>query len=276
MARIDFALRPLEATDLEAAHRLSLAISWPHRLEDWRLFHALGTGLVACDAAGAVIGTAMWWAYGMHAGTLGMVLVAPSQQGGGIGRALMEAVLKDAGPRALMLNATEAGLRPYESLGFRTVGRIRQHQGEYRATPIATHARSARVEDRAALEALDTAAFGAARTALLDRLLQSGLAMVLETDQGIRGFAIRHRFGRGQAIGPVVAGNETDAIALIAALAEPGFLRVDIPAEAAQLAARLTAAGLAPVDTPTVMVRGTWPACAPDFHRFGLVSQALG
>ena len=41
----------------------------------------LGTGLVAVDAAGEILGTAMWWSTGAEAGTLGMVLVAPAQIG---------------------------------------------------------------------------------------------------------------------------------------------------------------------------------------------------
>jgi hypothetical protein len=54
-------LRPLQGSDLPAAHRLSQAAAWPHRIEDWWLLYELGTGVVACDASGEAIGTAMAW-----------------------------------------------------------------------------------------------------------------------------------------------------------------------------------------------------------------------
>ena len=99
---------------------------------------------------------------------------------------------------------------------------------------------------------------------------------MVESDGAIVGFAIARAFGRGRVIGPLVAGDEADAIALAAAAATPGFLRMDIPAEATQLAQWLGAAGLPVVDTVTTMVRGEWPATSTASRRFALTSQALG
>src|SRR5258708_7732975 len=163
----------------------------------------------------------MSWRYGPGAGTLGMILVSPAQQGKGIGRRLTEALLHDAGARSLMLNATGAGLRLYAASGFRVAGAIRQLQGQCRSMSGATAARPLRPGDRAALLALDAAAFGAERTTLLDRLIQEGRTMVLGAPQAVTGFAIRRKFGRGEVIGPVVAASETDAIELVSALAGP-------------------------------------------------------
>lgn len=238
----------------------------------------LGTGLVAVDAAGEILGTAMWWSTGAEAGTLGMVLVAPAQQGKGVGRALTQAAIGSTGRRALMLNATEAGLRLYDSLGFRAAGAVRQHQGRLVTSPRPTtvSARPFETADSATLTALDAAAFGAPRAALLDHLLRIGHAMVLETVDGVSGFAIRRAFGRGQVIGPLVAANEEDAIALVAAIAAPGLLRVDIPAEATRLAGWLSDAGLPCIDSATTMLCGTWPERSLRPRGFALVSQALG
>lgn len=269
-------LRPLQEGDLEAAHRLSIAALWPHRLEDWRLLHQFGDGVVACDAGGAIIGTAMSWRHGRDAATLGMVLVAMTQQGKGIGRRLMDAMLADLDGSALMLNATEAGQRLYAALGFRTVGIIRQQQGAYGPEPWLTRARPFRPADRDAAIALDAEAFGAPRAALLDRLLQLGEAAVIDGRDGITGFAIRRTFGRGQVIGPVVAADEDGAIDLIAALAKPGFLRVDVPSDATHLGAWLIQRGLSPVGIATIMTRGAWPPQSSKARRFGLVSQAFG
>jgi AraC-like DNA-binding protein/predicted N-acetyltransferase YhbS len=279
MALEGMSLRSLQESDLEAAHRLSVAALWPHRLEDWRMFRDLGRGIVACDGSGAIVGTALSWRFGDKAATLGMVLVALALQGRGMGHMLMDNVLEDLEGRALMLNATEAGQRLYKALGFSTVGTFRQHQGTYQPTEWKarkTRARKLLPADRDAVAALDTAAFGAPRTKLLDRLLAEGDAVVIEGANGVAGFAIRRDFGRGRVIGPVIAADEAAAIDLIAALAEPGFLRIDIPSDAPRLSAWLGERGLMPVGIATMMVRGAWVPAPPHARRFGLVSQAFG
>jgi hypothetical protein len=40
-------LRPMQPSDLEAAHALSAGLKWPHRLEDWRFALVYGAGVVA-------------------------------------------------------------------------------------------------------------------------------------------------------------------------------------------------------------------------------------
>lgn len=268
--------RSLTGNDLEAAHRLSSSFSWPHRLDDWRLFLDFGEGMAACDHEGSLIGTAMWWRYGPKVATLGMVIVSSTLQGQGIGKALMQVFLERADSRALMLNSTKAGLRLYESLGFQPVGTIRQQQGEFTAMEKAEGARPLVDGDREAVIALDAAAFGAERADLLDRLMRVGQGMVLGDRGGLKGFAIRRTFGRGQAIGPLVAANEEDAASLVSALAAPGFLRLDVPGDAIRLSERLSAAGLDWVSSVTTMVRGNWPDTSMIARRFALVSQALG
>ena len=236
-----------------------------------------GSGLVAVDGTDEILGTVLWWPFDAEAAMLGMVLVPAAQQGKGIGRALMQAAMAQAAPRALMLYSTAAGQRLYASLGFRAIGAIRQHQGRLAAPlPASGPARPFKAADRAALLALDAAAFGAPRTALLDRLLRIGEAAVLEAPGDIAGFAIRRAAGRGETIGPIVAASEADAGALIAALSAPGLLRVDIPADATRLASWLGEIGLPCVDAGTAMVRGNWPERSQAPRSFALVSQALG
>jgi hypothetical protein len=226
----------------------------------------------------------MWWAFGRQAGTVGTVLVAPEHQGRGIGRALMEALSAEAGSRALMLNATAEGLSLYEKLGYGRVGLVRQHQAKLDAPVTGRRAPAACVrravpEDQHALFALDAASFGADRTALIVRLLAAGEAWIVEQGAGPAGFTVLREFGRGQIIGPVVAPNEDDAVALVAAAAgaaRPGVLRIDIPAHAQRLGEWLIEAGLPPISTVTTMLRGAWPASQNGVQRFGLALQALG
>jgi GNAT superfamily N-acetyltransferase len=282
--RAEVTLRPMVEADLEAMHRLVLEMSWPHRPVDLALLFALGGGVAATDRAGQVIGVGMSWAFGTAAGTIGMVLVTADRQGQGIGRALMEALIEQATPRALMLNATAEGLALYERLGFSRIGLVRQHQaklaGPFAPPPApAAQIRRAVATDHEALHALDEGAFGAKRTALITRLLTLGETWVSEENKRVTGFAIRRAFGRGQVIGPVIAPGEDAAIALVAAAAReagPGVLRLDIPGHAQRLGEWLNAGGLSAISTVTTMLRGTWPAAQNGVQRFGLAMQALG
>ncbi len=263
-------LRALAARDIPALRALAAAVGWPHRAADIAASLSLGHGLAACDPDGAIQGSAMRWDWSDDCATIGMVLVAPAQQGKGLGRLLMQSLLETKPARAVMLNATLAGLALYEKLGFRPIGMINQHQGMI-APSWSGKADHPRLPTRGALIALDRAAFGTPRPTLIDHL---------QTEAEIRAtphaFAARRAFGRGDAIGPVVAETEDDAIALVAGLLRPGFQRIDIPAEAARLGAWLTKAGLAKVDSVTAMIRGDWPHAHGPTRRFALASQAFG
>lgn len=276
-------LRPMDAGDVAAMHQLSLQMSWPHRLEDCRQLFALGAGSVAVDETGLTVGVGLRWSFG-DVGTIGLVLVAPDRQGRGIGRALMTALIAGSGSRALMLHATAEGVELYRKLGFVSTGFVRQHQAGLDEAPALppvpdVAVRRAVPADHAALRSLDAAAFGADRSALIDRLLADGKAWLVERAGQPAGFALLRSFGRGTIIGPIVAPDEHEAIALIASAIEAaprGVLRVDIDAEAEGLAAWLTAAGLPAIDTATIMRRGRWPKISKGPRRFGLALQAWG
>lgn len=276
-------LRPMHAGDIAAMHQLSRQMSWPHRLQDCRQLFALGAGSVAVDAAGLPVGVGLRWSFG-DVGTIGLVLVAPDRQGRGIGRALMTALIADSGSRALMLHATAEGLELYGKLGFVSTGVVRQHQARFDEAPILPRMPDAAVRravtaDHAALRALDAASFGADRSALIDCLLANGEAWLVERAGRPAGFAILRPFGRGTVIGPIVAKDEHEAIALVASAvvaAPSGVLRVDIDAEAEGLAGWLTAAGLPAIDTATIMLRGRWPEIRKGPRRYGLALQAWG
>ena len=281
---VETTLRPMHAGDLAAMHRLVQQMSWPHRPEDCAQLLRFGAGTAAVDAAGRICGVGMRWGFGRDVGTIGMVLVAPEQQGRGIGRALMTALIADSGTRALMLNATAEGLPLYEKLGFVSAGFVRQHQARLAERPVlppapAVPLRRAVPADRAALCALDAAVFGADRSGLLGSLLTTGDAWLVDRAGLPVGFAVLRAFGRGTIIGPIVARGEDEAIALLAAAAKaapPGVLRVDILGHAKRLAGWLAAAGLPAIDTVTTMLRGRWPAMQKEPQRFGVALQALG
>jgi GNAT superfamily N-acetyltransferase len=278
-------LRRLEARDLAGALRLSQAERWSHRMEDWEFHYRLGRGWVACDADGKVLGTASWWTYGDRFGTVGLVLVDQAHQGQGIGRQLMNVVMSDAGPRVLQLVATNAGLTLYRRCGFRERYAIGQHQGTATQVPAVapladTVLRSVSPTDLEALCDLDAAAFSANRRQVVGAVFNAGggVGVLAHRNGRLAGFALARQSGRGTVIGPVVAEDQSLAIALLAYQLETtrGFTRVDVPADAAQLSDWLETAGLVCVDHVTTMVRGDSPERHAEARVFGLVSQALG
>ncbi|MEO6276333.1 GNAT family N-acetyltransferase [Roseateles sp.] len=278
-------LRKMLATDLPAAHELSDALRWPHRPTDWKQAFSHAEGVVA-ERDGTVVGTALRFRWGPQDATIGLVIVAPAQQGRRIGHKLMSTLLDGLDSHRVRLNATLEGRGLYERLGFVRVGELRQHQGIAQPAPLVAldsgwRLRPAGASDAPVLKALDAQACGMPRDALLDELLAEAESTVVLDDGGtVRGFGLLRRFGRGHSIGPVVAPDAEGAKALIAHLAGMNagrFTRIDIDADAG-LAEWLEAMGLLRVDAPVVMERG--PASQPTApgapRGYAIVTQALG
>ena len=181
-----------------------------------------------------------------------------------------------------MLNSTQAGLRLYAATGFKIVTTLSQHQGVAGAMPpppASKPMRSMCRDDHAALIALDAAATGMPRAAMLMRLLEHAEGVVLECDGAIAGFSLCRRFGRGHVVGPVVAPDTQGAQLLIAhwLAARPGqFVRVDVPAHATATSLWLAELGLQPAGGGTTMIRGVAPTTTGSSQLFALVSQATG
>jgi GNAT superfamily N-acetyltransferase len=268
--------------DVAAAHKLSLEVGWPHRLEDWKFVRRLGSGHVALDGAN-IVGTVLTWKHDRRNASLGMVIVDPGYQGRGIGKRLMRLALRDLAGRAVMLNATRAGQPLYEKLGFKAIDAVEQHQGLAAPVPAVPLARGERLRpvgasDVPRLAALAKRAAGLSRARVLPRLLEEGKGIILARGEEVVGFAIFRRFGRGYAIGPVVAPDAARARALAShwVAMHPGkFLRMDVYASTG-LGPWLDSIGLAKVDTVVTMLKGVAPARDGSVRAYALVNQALG
>lgn len=276
--------RPPGVADVDDLAALSRQVQWPFTRQDVRFLVEAGHGVVMHDAStDGVVAAGLWWPNGEHAATLGMVMVTPARQGTGLGGRVMQALLSAIGERAVLLYATPQGAPLYRRLGFEEVGVVRQQQGQL-TRPAAGGVvvepvcglRPAGPGDLASIAALDAAARGADRTAIVSRLLAVGSGFVLERGGEVAGFAIRRRFGRGTVIGPIVAPDESGAIALFDAAACTGFVRVDCVARAQAFSAHLRGAGLAVAANVSMMIRGAWPASAANLHGYALASQSLG
>ncbi|MBX5156610.1 MULTISPECIES: GNAT family N-acetyltransferase [unclassified Rhizobium] len=274
-SQIDFAAFGTE--HLGAALNLSRQAGWPHRPEDWQMALALSEGVVAIEND-RVVGTVLMTPYKQECATINMVIVDEAMRGRGLGRRLMDAAIELAGKRPLRLVATADGLPLYEKLGFRQTGRILQHQGiaAELAAPMATSA--AAIADSPAITELDRQAFGADRADLIAYLAKVGEFAVVRRSGGVTGFAVIRTFGRGEVIGPVVAGNLEDAKALVAHFIarRPGvFLRVDTTA-AAGLSDWLVEQGFAHVGGGIAMMKPSIPDADSVATIFALANQALG
>ncbi|QIF07730.1 GNAT family N-acetyltransferase [Ralstonia mannitolilytica] len=276
-------LRPMTADDLTAAHALSEEQRWPHRPADWAQMFAHAEGFVA-ERDGQIIATAQRWRWGPRHATIGLVIVTPACQGRRVGHRLMSALLDGLEDHTVLLHATAEGRGLYERLGFVRTGEIRQHQGIAQPTPLialpAGWLRPAGTNEAETLRRLDAQARGMPRDALIDDLLAiADACVVLDDDGEPRGFAMLRRFGRGHAIGPVVAPDAESAKALIAHLAGINaghFTRIDIDFDSG-LAEWLESIGLLRVDTSTTMVRGAPLSTPPGAAALvAIVAQAVG
>jgi GNAT superfamily N-acetyltransferase len=275
--------RGMTAADMPAAHKLSSAVLWPHRLQDWKFIHELGAGIVAEDDAG-VIGIAMCFAHGSDHATIGMLIVAPERQHQGIGRELRSRMLKEVGNRTVLLHATLEGVPLCESLGFTRVGTVHQHQGTVYRVPLVPLGEGERIRpvstrDHAALAELARRASGMPRRTALKHLLTVADCVAIDLYDELIGFAALRKYGLGHAIGPVVAPGIGRAKAVIAHWAGSragSFVRVDVPGKHG-LSPWLTKMGMVQVErTVPTMVRGEPLRHDPAVTQYALLSQARG
>ena len=272
-------LRRLEAADVPAAQALTAGFGWPHRRRDWAMMLSLGEGVTVPNGE-RLAGTALCWRFGTDWATMGLIGVNAALQGQGIGRQMMGALMGRLDGRSIALHATRAGLPLYGALGFEPTGTTLQYQGpvtQPNLLPLrpGTRLRPAGLPDLPALAALDRAAGGLDRTALLAALLALPGGVVLDGPDGPVGFALTRSFGRGQVVGPVVADEEAGARAMIAHLLSQRigqFVRMDVPKESG-LAAWLPELGMEDAGTVIRMVRGRDVRPA---RMFALASQAWG
>ena len=162
----------------------------------------------------------------LHQGPVGFVgcmAVAPSHQGRGIGRRVLEHA-QDASRRAgittFLLEATEHGAHLYRKLGYvheyasALVGR--PAGGERDAVPIA--------RDRAEILALDRETVGCDRRVMIGALVEEGHGATIRIDDRLAGYGIAIE-GR---LGPVIARDANAGRTLVERLA-PGSTYAAIP-----------------------------------------------
>lgn len=278
----DVKLRIMRAADIPAAHAISIALRWPHRLQDWEFAFSIGKGVVA-EKWGEVVATALSWQWGSSYSTLGLVVVDPKSSFEDGRVHVARAALDLLDDRAVLLCARDQEASPFERLGFVPYGRVHQFEGEARLSreskpPNGSVIRPVEPEDESVLVALDSQARGMNRAALIGELLACSQSVALEISGTVRGFAMARPFGIGLVVGPVVAPNALAARDLICNLIAKNagrHLRIDVPSESG-LSQALAAFGLKQVSESRVMVRGNVPVSSAWMRSFALASQSLG
>lgn len=275
---------------LDQLHGLSIAVGWPHRAEDWQFLRETGRGIVALDEIGRVLGSAMWFSHDLELATIGMVITSPRLQTQGTAHWLMQRVFSEINVQNYRLNATRAARRLYLSLDFTPEMTVFQCQGIARASAhvgkseMSQGLRILTAADLPAIIASDASAFGVKRSALIAKLFDRSVVYGLFRDNILEAFSFCRPFGRGHVLGPVVATNDADAVAVIrphVAEHAGSFLRLDTHFETGDFAAFLSQSGMSVFDTVLTMSRGRRMA---DFSTeqqnadktYALASQTLG
>jgi GNAT superfamily N-acetyltransferase len=286
--------------------RLSVDRGWLPEKAKWSLLLEVSEvfGIDAPDGGdgtdggdGALAGAVVLTRYGADLASVGMMLVAARYGRQGLGRALMEHLLAEAGDATVTLFATDLGKPLYDKLGFRTIRRSAAFTGPFRADPfradpfraepaVTTAAadnskmrtRPAAAADMASIIDVDKAAFGADRSRLLRRLPAfAGQLLVLETGRSIAGFAAAWQNHTSTVIGPVVAPDGAAACRLIGDLAAEirGQVRLDLDPDRPELPAWAVRHGLQPAGLNAVMAYGDRPPPGDPARLFTPISIAL-
>ncbi|WP_209090781.1 GNAT family N-acetyltransferase [Agrobacterium tumefaciens] len=276
------------SAELEQLHALSISVGWPHRPQDWQFLRDVGKGVVATDDIGRIMSSAMWFRQSPELATIGMVITSPRLQTQGAGLWLMEYALQDLEGIDLRLNATRAAKRLYLSLDFRPEKKVYQCQGivtdALREQELSGDVRVLGPDDLTAVTTLDTAAFGVLRSGVIEKLVSNSRGYGLFRDGVLKAFALCRRFGRGHVVGPIVASDDEEAIAVLAPHIrdhQGRFLRLDTHFDTGDFALFVLRNGLTVFDTVLTMSRGKRLA---DFATGGtrspltysLASQTLG
>jgi GNAT superfamily N-acetyltransferase len=229
----------MTAADIPAGLRLCRASGWNQLAIDWERFLAMSPSgcRVALDHAREVVGTVATVRYGRAFAWIAMVLVDPRHRRAGIGTRLLEDALHLVDDVATVrLDATPAGFRVYEPLGFREERRLQRMKrdgdglaeaGHNVPTPYVvsgfsrTVVRPMRDEDLQEVFAWDKQIFGADRHALLHSFRRQAPTYAwIAGERHIEGYTFGRSGHAFEHLGPVIAQSEDRARQLVGACLE--------------------------------------------------------
>jgi GNAT superfamily N-acetyltransferase len=272
-------VRRLGPDDLRHCVALSRDRGWSPEKAKWALMLEVSDVFGVDAPDGGLAGAVVLTRYGTRLASVGMMLVAARHGRRGLGRALMEHLLAEAGDVTVTLVATDLGKPLYDKLGFRAIRRNAVFVGTFRGDNSKRRTRPADgAGDMAAILDIDKAAFGADRSHLLTRLPAFAAQLrVLETRGHVSGFAAAWGNDTVTVIGPVVAPDGAAARLLITDLAAPvpGPVRLDLDPRRPELPEWAVRHGLELVAVGAVMAHGDQDPPGDPGRLFTPISVAL-
>jgi GNAT superfamily N-acetyltransferase len=305
-------IKPLTSADLPGCLALARDRGWLPEERNWRLLFDLAVVYGVRDPGGELAGVTVLTRFGAEFAVIGMMLVATRYGRRGLGRALMNRALADAGDATVFLHATPVGRPLYEKLGFVSVGTSHTYIGTFRpAVPASPGApggsRPARPEvsaveggsrwarpevsaaeggsrpagpgDLMAIRRLDARANGTDRALLVRRLPGfTEQLRVTERPGGITGYAGAYHCVSYACIGPVIAETVGEAETLITDVAGAiaGPVRIDLGDRHPLLQRWAAGRGLTPGAPAALMVLGGRALPGDRSRCFAPLMRALG
>lgn len=279
-------LRLLTRADLSFADSVRALAGWNQTIADWERFLAAEPdGCFLAEWNGAAAGTATTIVYGSTLAWIGMVLVHPDYRRRGIGRALLERCvehLRGRGVRCIKLDATPAGKKVYDGLGFKDEWPLTRWERSAARLPKAEwHAGIRDCRDAEAVESLDTAAFGVSRKKLLEPLMKQSLcALACKSEAGkVQGYGLLREGSAAFYLGPVVAESAGVGVKLVNVLvagAQGERIYWDIPERNIPAVELAKALGFKPQRTLMRMYLGENLAPGNPLQQFGIAGPEVG
>jgi len=209
----DLLIRPFQPSDIDAGMRFKQFAGWNQVPEDWMgLLQLDPEGCFVGEIDGSVVGTATGLRFDERLGWIGMVLVDPDFRRRGIAtRLMLHAIeyLESSPCRCLKLDATDAGAKVYEKMGFQveyTVERwLRAGRSKNRFEESDASIRAVEFEDLARIGKWDEPIFGGDRTRLLEWYLTRCKAYWLRRAEAPEGFVFGRPGSNAFQIGPLAA-----------------------------------------------------------------------
>lgn len=280
--------------DVLAGVALSDAAGWNQTADDWALFVRHGRVHGRRSANSELVATAATLPLGPSLAWISMVLVARAWQHRGLATQLLDACVDDVvlQRRTPVLDATPAGEAVYRRLGFGAGFGFSRWAGDAMAGPAAAVAaaaaahgvRTAGPDDLALVGRLDRAASGLERGFWLrDVLARQGTRAWLASgaDGLASSFALLRRGRHAMQLGPVVAADPAQALALVgtALASATGRVYLDVPDHQGEVTAWLATQGYA-VQRPfrRMAKSDVLPACVvqPSARLFAVAGPEFG
>ena len=281
---MDLIIRQMAIQDIPVGMELKEFAHWNQTEADWQVFlQANARGCFAAECAGRVVGTTAAIRYGRSLAWIGMVLVHPEFRGRGIATRLMERALEHLTDcPAIKLDATAAGKKVYEKLGFleeAVVHRLTTACLPVIEGPTAEIAPLAEAELEPVLQ-MDRQWFAGDRSFLLCALHRFApeLTLGLTRDGHTVGCCFGRRGSSFVQIGPILAESTEDARQLVCAALHSfagAAVVLDVPAVHSLLLQWLGKRGFSlqrdfirmarGAKSPADILRHQYAICGPEF-----------